>query len=53
VREETRTTPTCAICQKPITQDQRPSILMRPGVEVHFECWHREQREKEKKPEAE
>jgi len=52
VREETQPKePKCAICHQPITAKQRPSVQVKPGVEVHLECWIREKQENEKKQE--
>jgi len=49
MREETRSTPTiCAICNKPITQEERPSVLLKSGDEVHVQCWQKQQQEASK-----
>jgi len=40
LREETRKQPTCAICKQPITNEERPTILMENGDEVHLACWN-------------
>jgi len=40
VREETHPQKKiCAICKRPIEQEQRPSVKMRNGEEVHIECY--------------
>jgi hypothetical protein len=40
MRKETRSKKIiCAICGKPITQAQRPSVRMQPGKEAHMECF--------------
>ena len=38
MREETQP-PKCAYGGKPITKEQRPSVLLANGKEVHVECW--------------
>ena len=39
MREETQTPKLCAICKLPITTEQRPSVQLRNGHEVHVECY--------------
>lgn len=40
MRKETRSKKAvCAICGKPITKAQRPSVRMQPGKEAHIECF--------------
>jgi hypothetical protein len=39
VREETRPDVICAVCKKPITREQRPSVQIENGDEMHLECW--------------
>ena len=29
----------CAVCKQPILAEQRPSVFMKDGAEVHIECW--------------
>ncbi len=29
----------CASCKQPIEPEQRPSVQLTPGEEVHMECW--------------
>ena len=39
MREETQQPKLCAICKLPITKEQRPSVQLRNGDEVHIECY--------------
>jgi hypothetical protein len=39
VREETQQPKVCAICKLPITREQRPSVQLKNGDEVHVECY--------------
>ena len=49
MRKETRSTPAiCVICKKPITQEQRPSIRLKDGGEVHVECWQQREQDASK-----
>lgn len=42
MREETRKRVVyCAHCQLPIKREQRPSVRIREGVEVHAECYQK------------
>ena len=42
MREETHEDQSiCVFCGKPITQEQRPAIQMRPGKQAHMECWYK------------
>lgn len=48
MREETRKKQViCAICKRPITRAQRPSVLLERGKEAHMECFA-EQSDREK-----
>lgn len=40
VREETQPLKICVVCKLPITREQRPSVEMKNGDEVHAECWN-------------
>lgn len=55
MREETRKKQViCAICKRPITQAQRPSVLLERGKEAHMECFaEQSDREKQAKIEQE
>ena len=37
ITEERQTV--CEFCRSPITQLDRPSILLNTGIEIHFECY--------------
>ena len=39
MRKETRPLKVCAICKLPITSEQRPSVQLKNGDEVHVECY--------------
>jgi hypothetical protein len=39
VREETQPTKICIVCKRPITAEQRPSVQLANGDEIHVECW--------------
>jgi hypothetical protein len=39
VREETQSTKICIVCKRPITAEQRPSVQLANGDEIHVECW--------------
>ena len=39
VRKETRPLKVCAICKLPITSEQRPSVQLKNGDEVHVDCY--------------
>jgi hypothetical protein len=44
--KETRSKKTiCAICGKPITKAQRPSVRMQPGQEAHMECFAKREKD--------
>jgi hypothetical protein len=48
VREETHPV-VCAYCKLPITPEQRPSVQLENGEEVHVECYTKYEDEKRKK----
>ena len=49
MRKETRSTRSiCAICKKPITKEQRPSVRLQPGKEAHVECYAKRDKEASK-----
>ena len=39
MREEARPIKICFVCKLPITPEQRPSVQLANGEEVHCECW--------------
>jgi hypothetical protein len=39
VREETRPIVICVHCKLPITPEQRPSVQLKNGGELHVECY--------------
>ena len=39
MREETQQTTVCVFCKLPITPEQRPSVQLKDGHEVHPKCW--------------
>jgi len=40
VRKETQSPKViCVSCKQPIEHEQRPSVQLTPGEEVHVECW--------------
>ena len=39
MREETHPLVICIYCKLPITRDQRPSIQLKNGDELHAECY--------------
>ena len=39
MREETHPPTICAVCKRPITAEQRPSVQLPNGEEVHVECY--------------
>ena len=41
MREETHSEPKCAHCGQPITREQRPSVQLETGEEVHVQCWNK------------
>lgn len=41
MREETRPTKICLACKLPILPEQRPTVGLRNGDEVHCECWEK------------
>ena len=41
MREETHPALFCAICKLPITKEQRPSVQLENGDEVHVECYEK------------
>lgn len=49
MREETRPVVICVYCKLPITAEQRPSIQLKNGGELHAECYdkyHQAERQK-------
>ena len=43
MREETQQPKVCAICKLPITREQRPSVQLKSGDEVHVECYGKQE----------
>ena len=41
MREETHPEPKCVYCGEPITREQRPSVQLENGQEVHIQCWNK------------
>ena len=39
MREETRPIRICLVCKLPILPEQRPSVELENGEEIHCECW--------------
>ena len=39
MREETRPIVICVYCKLPITPEQRPSVQLKNGGELHVECY--------------
>lgn len=39
VREETHPIKICVVCKRPILPEQRPSVQVENGEEVHIDCW--------------
>jgi len=37
--KEIRPDPICVYCKRPITREQRPSVQLENGYEVHVECY--------------
>jgi len=37
--KDSRPDPICVYCKRPITREQRPSVLLEDGDEVHVECY--------------
>ncbi len=48
MREETQQV-TCVFCNKPITPEQRPCVMLKNGDEVHIECWSEYQKAERRK----
>lgn len=45
MREETQNKPSiCVFCKKPITETQRPAVLMERGKQAHIECWQKHEK---------
>jgi hypothetical protein len=49
VREKARPPKACVVCKRPITDEQRPSVQLRDGTEVHPECFTKH-KEAERRP---
>ena len=47
MREGTQPT-ICIVCKLPITSEQRPSIKLGSGRELHVECWNEYVRQQQK-----
>lgn len=40
MREETQDRSVCVFCKLAITQEQRPSVTLENGDEIHMECYN-------------
>jgi len=41
LRKETHPPKLCAVCKQPITDEQRPSVQLKNGDELHIECYRK------------
>ena len=47
--KEIRPDPICLYCKRPITREQRPSVQLEDGDEVHIECYSEHEKDERRK----